>query len=323
MTRRVLVSDAKTTDLETIEDAFEGLDVSIEATVAHREDVLVEEAAGADALIVDANTPVSAHVLQELEHLVVVGRAGIGVDNVAIDAADARGVVVVNVPDYCIDEVSTHAIGLLLSCLRRLGVYDHAVKDGDWEWTVGQPIQRLAGSTVGLIAFGKIARRMAEKLRGFDVDVLAYDPYVDTDVLADAGVEAVGFTTLLERADAVSIHAPLTDETHGMFDDGAFAAMRENAILVNTARGPIVDENALVRAFESGHIDAAGLDVRENEPPGDAALHERDDVVLSPHVGWYSEASRVELSESLAGDVARVLRGEEPRNRVDPASGWF
>jgi len=322
MTHKVLLSDAKTTDEKAIESACSGVDVRIQSTVAHDEDSLVTEATGASALIVDANTPVTGDVLRSLDELQVVGRAGIGFDNVAVEVAADNDIVVVNVPDYCIEEVSTHAIALLFGCLRRLNVFDSTVKGGTWEWTIGRPIPRFAGSTVGLFAFGKIARRFAAKLRGFDVDVIAYDPYVSDYRMADLGVERVDFDQLLARSDILSIHAPLTDGTRGTFDEEAFQAMRENALLINTARGPIVDETALVDALESSEIDAAGLDVREQEPPSDSPLSDRDDVILSPHVGWYSERSRVELSESVAGDVARVLRDEKPNNPVSPDSSW-
>lgn len=322
MTQSVLLSDAKTTNEETIQSAFDGMDVRVRSTIAHDERTLLAEAAGVSALIVDANTPVTGDVLTSIKNIQVVGRAGIGFDNVATNIAAENGVTVVNVPDYCIEEVSTHALTLVFACLRRLNVFDNTVRNGTWEWTVGQPIPRFAESTVGLFAFGKIARRLAAKLQGFDIDMIAYDPYVSDDRMADFGVRRVSFDQLLSRSDIISIHSPLTDETRGTFDEEAFEAMCENAILVNTARGPIVDEDALIYALRSGEIDAAGLDVREQEPPGDSPIRDRDDVILSPHVGWYSEQSRMELSRTVGSDVARVLRGEDPRNPVDPEPDW-
>jgi len=323
MTLDVLLSDDKATDTDPIAAAFDRSDVSIEARAARDPDGLREAAAGVDALIVDASTPVTADVLAALDDLRVVGRAGIGFDNIDVRAADEHDVVVVNVPDYCIEEVSTHAFALLLACLRRLGSYDRAIRRGEWDWTVGRPIERLAGSTVGLFAFGKIARRFAAKLRGFDVDVVAHDPYVSGYRMADMGVEAVDFEGLLSRSDVLSVHAPLTDETRGTFDASAFEQLRDGAIFVNTARGPIVDEDALLAALEAGTVDSAGLDVRETEPPGDSPLHDREGVVLSPHVAWYSEQSQVDLGATVARDVDRVLDGEPPRNRVDPEWDWL
>jgi len=321
MSHRVVVSDTKAIDLGGVETTMPN--ARVETTDASDPTAVVEAAQGAAALIVDSTVRITASVLAELDSLQVVGRSGIGVDNIDVAAAEREGIVVVNVPDYCIDEVSTHALALALACLRRLDSYDEAIEGGTWDWALGRPIRRLAGSTVGLVSFGAIARRLASKLQGFDLSVVAYDPYVPAYRMADFGVEKVGFEELLAESGIVSIHAPLTDETRGLFDAEAFEAMREDAVLVNTARGPIVEEDALVDALDSGAIDSAGLDVREEEPPGESPLHGRDDVVLTPHVAWYSEASRTELGRTVAADVGRVLRGEDPLNRVDPEDGWF
>jgi D-3-phosphoglycerate dehydrogenase len=323
MPLEVLLSDNKATDADAVAAAFDRADVTVEATTAYDPDALRAAAAGVDALIVDASTPVTREILRDLDALRVVGRAGIGFDNIDVRAADEEDVVVVNVPDYCIEEVSTHAFALLLACLRRLGTYDRSIRRGEWDWAVGRPIERLAGSTVGLFAFGKIARRFAAKLRGFDVDVVAHDPHVSDYRMADLGVERVDFEGLLSRSDVLSVHAPLTDETRGTFDASAYEQSPDAAIFVNTARGPIVDADALLAALDAGTVDSAGLDVRETEPPGDSPLHDREGVVLSPHVAWYSEQSQVDLGATVARDVDRVLDGEPPRNRVDPEWDWL
>ena len=323
MTYRVLVSDAKVLDLETHGDPLQSVDARIETTDAKRPDELVEVAAGADALVVDSVTQVTREVFEGVDSLRVVGRGGIGVDNIDVDAAADHGVTVVNVPAYSLEEVSTHALSLLLGCLRRIGTHDRAVRDGEWDWSIGTPIHRFRDDTVGLVSFGKIARRFASKLRGFDVDVVAADPYVPDYRMEDLGVERVDFDELLDRARYVSVHAPLTDETRGLFDADTFGKMRDGSILVNTARGPIVEEAALVDALDHGPLAAAGLDVREEEPPGASPLHDRDDVLLTPHTAWYSEESRAELSHTVSADVARVLRDEAPTNPVDPETGWY
>ncbi|MFB6174150.1 MAG: C-terminal binding protein [Halobacteriales archaeon] len=323
MPHRVVVSDTKVLDEETERAVLGSVDATVETTAAKAPDAVATAAAGADALIVDSRTEVTAEVIGRADSLRVVGRAGIGVDNIDVDAAAERGVAVVNVPDYSLDEVSTHALALALACLRRIPTFDRAVDAGEWDWTAGAPIPRLAGSTVGLVAFGKIARRLAAKLRGFDVEVLAYDPYVPEYRMTDLGVGKAGFEELLAASDILSVHAPLTDDTRGLIDREALAALPEGAILVNTARGPVVDEDALLAALDSDDLAAAGLDVRETEPPGDSALHGRDDVVCSPHVAWYSEASRAELTRTVTEDVVRVLRGEAPENPVDPEEGWY
>lgn len=322
MDLEIIVSDSKVIDLESGETAFANLDATLRTTDARAPAPLVEDAAGADALIVDASTEVTSSVLESLDTLQVVGRSGIGVDNVDVETAQELGIPVVNVPDYCLDEVSTHALSMLLSCARKLPQLDAAVKNGEWDWSRARPIRRLKGQTVGIVGFGKIGRSFAQKLRGLGVDVLVYDPYVSTTDLAGFDVTRVEFNHLLAVSDFVSIHTPLTDETRGMFDAAVFETMPDHAILVNTARGPIVDEDALVEALETNELGGVGLDVRDPEPPEDEPLLAFENVVLSPHAGFYSEKARRDLTRSVSEDVGRVLRGEEPRNPVESTDGW-
>ncbi|RLM97423.1 NAD(P)-dependent oxidoreductase [Haloarcula sp. Atlit-7R] len=190
-------------------------------------------------------------------------------------------------------------------------------------WLACGRYRRLTARSSVVSGSGLSASRFAAKLRGFDVDVVAHDPYVPEYRMGDLGVESVTFETLLADSDIVSLHAPLTDETREMVDADALDRMRDDALLVNTARGGLVDETALYDALVSGDLGGAGLDVREPEPPGDAPLHDLDSVVCSPHVAWYSEESRVELTQTVAEDVIRVLRGEDPENPIDPETGWF
>lgn len=322
MTYDIVVSDSKVIDLESGQTAFAEVDATLRTTEARAPAALIEDATGADAMIVDASTQVTGDVLRSLDSLRVVGRSGIGVDNVDLETAADLDVPVVNVPDYCLDEVSTHALGMLLSCARKLPQLDAGVKEGEWDWSFAQPIRRLKGQTVGIVGFGKIGRSFAQKLRGLGVDALVYDPYVSTTDLTGFDVTRVEFDRLLAASDFVSIHTPLTDETRGMFDVTAFEAMRDHAILVNTARGPIVDEDALVAALEADELGGVGLDVRDPEPPEEEPLLAFENVVLSPHAGFYSEEARRELTRSVSEDVARVLQGERSRNPVEPTDGW-
>jgi D-3-phosphoglycerate dehydrogenase len=331
MTHRVVLSDQKTIDVETGREVFAeaknetgtDVDLDIQTPSPRTPEAVLDALEGAEGLIVDAATPVTAEALERAASLRVVGRAGIGVDNVDIAAAAANDVVVLNVPDYAIEEVSTHALALLLACVRKIPLYDREVKNGHWSWEDGRPLHRLRGKTVGLLAYGAIARRFAEKLAGFGVEVIAHDPYVSSEAMAAAGIEKVDRETLLETSDVLSVHAPLTDETENSLDAEAFGTMPEDAIVVNTARGGVIDSDALEEALSSGAIAAAGLDVFDPEPPEDSPLLDRENVVLTPHTAWYSEESRRELSRSIAGDVLRVFRGEEPNSPVDPDSGWF
>jgi D-3-phosphoglycerate dehydrogenase / 2-oxoglutarate reductase len=320
MSHRIVVSDAKAeeSDLEIHHEALSRVDTNVEvvASELRTEEEVREAAADAAALIVDTRTPVTAAVLEGSAELRVVGRAGIGVDNVDLDAAEEAGVTVVNAPTYCLDEVATHALSLLLACLRSLPDYDREVREGGWDWRAGEPAVRLRGSTLGLAGFGRIPRRLATMVQGFGCDLVVHDPYLPDGEIESYNAESVDFEELLERSDLLSIHLPLTDDTEGTFDREAFERMPDHAILANTARGGVVDETALAEALEEGEIDGAGLDVLCEEPPEESPLLDRDDVLFSPHAGWYSESAREDLAREVAGDVARVLAGEEPRNPV-------
>ncbi|ADJ16159.1 C-terminal binding protein [Halalkalicoccus jeotgali] len=316
MNSTVLVTDFDFPDLDVERELAAEAGVEIESAAAADPEAVIEAAreVGADALLVQF-APITRTVFEELD-LDVVGRYGIGVDTVDCEAAADHGVPVVNVPDYCQDEVAEHALALTLSCVRETARFDARITDGEWDWTVGRPINRLQGATVGFVGFGSIPERLAAKASGFDFEYLAYDPYRSAEDLAEAGVEKVGFGELLERSRVVSVHAPLTDETHGLLDDEAFATMRDDAVLVNTARGAVVDTTALAAAIEDGGIAGAGLDVMPEEPPEESALFGLEDVVLTPHVAWYSEESIAELRETVVRDVLSVLSGEEPTNPV-------
>lgn len=325
MPPHVVISDSKSTtvDHDLQRDVLRRYDVTASSTVTRSEDALLAELGDASGLIVDANVPVTARVIEGTPTLEVVGRAGIGVDNVDLEAAADHGVTIVHNPTYSIDEVATHALSLLLACVRRLPTYDRQTRGGTWDWSEGSPIRRLQGSTIGFLGFGKIPRRLATMVQGLGCELIAHDPYLAANVIRTHNVEPVSFEELLTSVDLLSIHVPHTDETERMIDANALAMM-DDAILVNTARGPIVDTNALVSALESNAINFAALDVVDPEPlPDDHALFDLENVIITPHVGWYSESSRQQLSEEIAQDVGRVLVSETPRNQVSVDSPWI
>jgi D-3-phosphoglycerate dehydrogenase len=290
--------------------------LSASTHVATEPEAVVAAGRAARALVVAADVPVPRSVFERLDALEVVARPAVGVENVDLDAAADAGTTVVNVPDYCVEEVATHALALCLACLRSLPTYDRRLRAGEWDWEVGRPVRRLSTLTLGLVGFGDVGRAVAARAAAFGLDVLAYDPYVSGTVMAEAGVERVGFGALLDHADAVSVHAPLTDETEGLFDADALARMDEAAVLVNTARGGIVDEDALHEALTAGEIRAAGLDVFADEPRTDSPLFDLDSVLVSPHVAWYSEDASEAVKRRVAEEVVRVLRGDPPLNPV-------
>ena len=319
----VVLSDAKTIDPRTQSEILESAGARVKVLDERTEAAVIEAVSDAEGLIVDSVTPVTARVLESSEVLEVVGRAGIGVDNVDLVAAAEQGITVVHVPDYCLDEVSTHALSLLLACARNVPLHDRRVKEGTWDWREGRPLRRMRGRTLGLAGFGGIARRLASKVRAYGMEVIAYDPYVKATEMDHFGVERVGFEELLDRLDYLSVHVPLYGESEGMFSTEAFERMSDDAIVVNTARGPVVDQDALLDALEAGEVARAGLDVLETEPPDpDDPLLAREDVVVSPHTAWYSEESRRDLSRGVASDVAAVIDGEPPTNPVDIELPW-
>ena len=317
MTATIVVTDYDFGDLSiestVLNDA--NADVELRGEYARTPGEVIDVAEGADALLVQY-ADVTDEVFEALPDLQAVGRYGIGVDSIDVDAAADHGVPVVNVPDYCIEEVPTHTLALLLACVRKVPSYDRAIKHGEWDWAAGKPIRRLTGTTLGLVGFGKLPRRLIELVDGFDLEILVYDPYIDAAEIEAAGAEQVDLDTLLERSRYVSVHAPLTDETRNLIDAAALDRMREDAILINTARGPLVDADALFEAVEAGDIAGAGLDVLPEEPPSDPPL-DHDAIVYTPHVAFYSEASEETMRRTVTEDILGILRGGAPRNPVN------
>ena len=280
-------------------------------------EALIAAARDADALI-NTYAKLPGEVLRGLPKCRIVARTGIGVDTVDMPTATALGIIVTNVPDYCIDEVSDHALALILSLTRKVLSATAAVRAGAWGVKVAVPIARHRGRTLGLVGLGKIPRALAPKAQALGFQVIAFDPYVPPEGGASLGVRMVDFETLLRESDVVSIHAPLTDETKGLFGDREFGLMKSGAFVVNTSRGPLIQGAALVRALESGRLAGAGLDVLDVEPPPPGSpLLQMPNVAVTPHIGYYSEESQVELQTKAAQEVRRVLTGEAPRNVVN------
>jgi D-3-phosphoglycerate dehydrogenase len=281
------------------------------AKSASAEDILAV-ARDADAVLV-TYAKMTGDLIRQLKRCKAIGRFGIGVDNIDLPAAAEMGITVTYVPDYCVREVSDHAMALLLALARKIPFSNKLVQSGRWEMPAVVPLHRLDGRVLGLVGFGNIPRRLAPKAQAFGMRVVTHDPYVAPDVLQAAGVEGVDFDRLLAISDYVSIHAPLTPATRGLFGAETFAKMKPGALLVNTARGPLIDEEALVAALKAGQIGGAALDVVPTEPlPKNSPLIGHDDIILSPHTAFYSEEALAELQTKCASDVARVLRGEPP-----------
>lgn len=274
---------------------------------------LAEETQDADAILT-TYADINENIIANLEKCKIIARYGIGVDNVAMEAAIDKGIYVTNVPDYCIDEVSDHTLALILASLRKIIPYSLSTRAGEWDVNVGKPISRVQDLILGLVAFGKISREVAHKASAIGFKVLAYDPYLPEKHMRKEGVKPTNFDGLLEKSDVVSIHSPLTEETKHMISKDEFSKMKTSAILINAARGPIVDTKSLSNALEEGEIKGAALDVIEDAPlDSDSPLLERDDVIVTPHAAWYSEDSLIELREKAATNVLQALKGEVPK----------
>jgi D-3-phosphoglycerate dehydrogenase / 2-oxoglutarate reductase len=313
MTRPIIaVTDSPFPSLDPVKAALAKLNPELRMSKSNSADDIIAVARDADAVIV-CYAQITAAVIAALTRCKVIGRTGLGVDNIDVPAATARGMAVTYVPDYCLREVSDHAMALLLALARKIPLSNTLVQSGRWEMPAVAPLRRLEGQVLGLVGFGNIPRAVAPKAKAFGLEVITHDPFVSQDVLAAAGVRGVSFDELLARSDFISVHAPLMQATRGLINAAAFAKMKKGALIVNTARGPLIDEPALIAALDSGLLGGAALDVVTTEPlPKDSPLLGRPNVILTPHTAFYSVEALEELQTKCATDVALVLSGGKP-----------
>jgi D-3-phosphoglycerate dehydrogenase len=308
--------------------AWPSLDIEREILAAVDAELLVAETGDAEELVAlapRANAiltnwkPVPPASLDAAAACVVVSRFGVGLDNIPVDRATELGILVTNVPDFCLEEVSDHTMALLLACARRVATFARSTQDGEWNLELARGLPRLRGQTLGLVGLGGIARTLVPKARGFGLDVIAYTPRLGKDELP-AGVQAArSLAELLAASDYVSLHAPSTGETRGLIGESELRAMKSSAYLINTSRGALVDEAALVRAINERWIAGAALDVLAEEPPPRGhPLLQLGEVIVTPHVAFYSEPAIAELETKAARNVADVLSGRVPRSVVNP-----
>jgi D-3-phosphoglycerate dehydrogenase len=313
----VTVSDSVFPSLDPARQVLSSIGAELRMADSPTPDGIVAAAASSDALLV-TYAKITADMIQRMPKCRIISRFGIGVDNVDIEAATGARIVVTKVPDYCIDEVSDHAMALLLALVRKIPSSSARTHGGRWEMKAVVPIHRLRGSVLGLAGFGRIPQLVAPKAQAFGMKVIAYDPFVPEDAFKRAGVDRVDLAQLLTTSDYISIHTPLTPETRHLFNRETFGRMKRGAYVVNTARGPIIDEAALAEALDAGQIGGAALDVMSQEPPLSSPLFGRDNVIVTPHTSFYSEESLVELQVKAAQEVVAVLSGKPPRNPVNP-----
>jgi D-3-phosphoglycerate dehydrogenase / 2-oxoglutarate reductase len=317
MGRKVVVTDHVFADLETERSILEPHGCELELAPSADEDALVAAVDGAEALLVCyANVGERVVDAAAASGCRIISRYGIGYDNIDVAAATRRGIVVTYVPDYCLEEVADHTFALLLGMARAVFRADRAVRTGEWAVPQGE-VHRLAGRRLAVIGAGGIGRRVIERARAFRFDVVAYDPYLQNWDLPAARAES--FEEAVADADAITLHVPLTEDNRHMIDRDAIAGMRRSPLVVNTARGPLVDADAVVEALDAGALSGVALDVTEAEPPpSDHSLRSHPRAVLTPHMAFYSVEAQAELQRRAAQEVVRALTDEPPHRPVNP-----
>jgi D-3-phosphoglycerate dehydrogenase / 2-oxoglutarate reductase len=312
---KVLITDHAWSAVEVEREILEQAGLQVIDAPSSDEATLRSLATDCDA-IMTCFAQVTSDIIAGASKLKVIARYGVGVDNIAVDAATARGIRVTYVPDYCVAEVAEHALGLLMALARGIVRYNGSVKARRWDLRVAAPLRRIEGQTLGLIGCGRIGRRLAEKAVGLGMRVLAYDSNpAATDAAAASGLVGAELHQVVSEADFLSLHLPLTAETRGFIGEAMLRQMKSTAFLINTARGGLVDTDALARALREGWIAGAALDVLPREPPpGDDRLLDLDNIVLTPHVAFYSEESLQALRQRTARAVVDALAGRAPEH---------
>ena len=312
---KVVITDHDFGDVDLERAILEPAGARVIALQARREEDLFDVAPDCAAMM-NQYARIGAEVISRMRRCKVIARYGIGVDIVDVEMATRQGILVTNVRDYCTGEVADHAIALWLALVRKLADYDRQTHAGIWRWQSGSPVHRIAGRTMGIVSLGRIGQAIAARASAFGVTLIAFDPYLTGDVAAQHGVQLVTKAELLARSDFLVMQAPMTRDTHHFLSDAQFAAMKEGAILVNTGRGPTIDNAALFRALKEGRLAGAGLDDIEQEPAKRASWSPRDNplfalpnVIITPHAAYYSEESIRTARMQAATQVARVLTG--------------
>jgi D-3-phosphoglycerate dehydrogenase len=312
---KVVITDCDHGFIDEEKEAFRRMGAELVLAQVKEEDDLIRVCKEADGLI-NQYARLTRRVLENLPKCKVISRYGVGLDPVDLRAATDFGIIVANVPDYCIHEVADQTLSMILALIRKTAFFDQKVKSGQWDFRLGRPIHRIKGKTLGLIGSGRIGLEVAKRISAFGVRVITFDPYLQK---APEGIELMDFDTVLKESDFISIHCPLNEATRHLIGEKEFQKMAKKPLLINTSRGPIIDEPALIQALARGQISGAGLDVLEKEPPDPQnPFLKMENVILSPHVGFYSEESIHELKRRAAEIVSTVLSAKWPKSVVNP-----
>jgi D-3-phosphoglycerate dehydrogenase len=303
-------------DLSVENDVLAGTDVELVPCVVKNEDDVIRVVQGADALVT-VQVPISASVVAKLDHCKVIVRLGVGYEIIDIDSCKRRGILVCNIPDYGTEEVANHAVALCLNVHRRILSYDRKVRKGEWGHELPWPIPRLSTLRVGILGLGRIGRTFAKRIQPFVREVVGFDPFLPEAQFAEIGVGFATAQQIFETCDIISLHLPLSPASHHLISDTTIAQMKRKPILINVSRGGLIDSAALIRALRTDQISGAGIDVFEEEPNVQSEYLALENIVLSPHVAWYSEEASLVLRRSAIEEIVRVLTGHSPKNPVN------
>ncbi len=312
---KILMTDKISEDNSKEIELFKKIDAELVIASDTSEDTLIKEGSDCDAII-NTRAKVTERILSSLKKCQLIVRTGIGVDTIDLKAAAKYGIKVANVTEYCINEVADHAFGLFITLARKIVFLNSQVKSGIWKAANAGYVPRLQNSTFGIFGFGNIAKTLAKRVKGFDMKVIAYDPYVSKETFEISGVKkADSLEDVFSNADAVSLHVPLTEETRNIVNIDMLKKMKHTAIIINTSRGPLINEDDLIFSLENKIISGAGLDVLNEEPLNPSnRLAVMDNVIITPHAGYYSNESFGQLKILAAEECVRVLSGEEPKH---------
>ncbi len=315
---KIIFTDYVYPDINSEKKVLGKINCKIEVLQTKSVDELKKKCIDADALIVQY-APITKEVIDKLPSCKVISRYGIGTDNIDIELATKKGIIVCNAPDFCLEEVAEHTLALIMSLNRKIINSFKSVKEGLWHFLDTKvPPLVLKESVLGIIGFGKIPQNLYSKVCNLFKEILVYDPYVDHKIIKKYDLDMVNFNKILELSDFLSIHCPLNKETYHMFGQGEFNHMKSKAYIINTSRGPIIDSEALYQALVNNSIAGAGLDTVEGEPlDKDDRLLKLDNVIVTPHIAFYSKSSLAKLQYTTALNVLKVLEGKKPINVVN------
>ena len=313
---KVLITDPYHKNFHIEKEILAGINAVVKIGHCKTEEDVIKIGSDMDGLLV-SYVPIGKKVIENLHKCKVIVKYAVGVDNIDLEAATLKKIFVVNVPRYCVEEVSTHTLALLLNLARKISKYDQSVKKGSWDPLVGDPIFRMENKVFGIIGFGNIGKRVAEKIRPFKLSVMVYDPFVNSEVIAKYSAKKVKLETLLRRSDYITLHCPLNKSTKHLIDFKEIEMMKKGVFIINTSRGEIINQKALYKALKDGKIAGAALDVLEKDPPLLTNIMNTDKIIYTPHVAWNSVEAEKELRKSAAQEVKRVLEGGKPLNLIN------